>query len=180
MLLLDEPLSALDEKIRRAMQLELKQVQRRTNTTFLYVTHDQEEALTLSDRIAIIDRGRCVECDVPERLYRRPRRRFVAEFFRGCNVLDAEPLGWKDGSATYRLGGVAVRDVPVEGEDAPGRHLALRAENVHLGVAAQNQPYRLPATLSSRPSRATNRSPTASLPLAAPVGSTWPTTTLVG
>ena len=93
MLLLDEPLSALDEKIRRAMQAELKHVHRRTGTTFLYVTHDQEEALTLSDRIAVINRGRCVQCDAPERLYKRPRRRFVAEFFRGCNVLEAELAG---------------------------------------------------------------------------------------
>jgi len=68
MLLLDEPLSALDEKIRRAMQAELKDVHRRTGTTFLYVTHDQEEALTLSDRIAVINRGQCVQCDAPERL----------------------------------------------------------------------------------------------------------------
>src|SRR5204863_7750881 len=66
MLLLDEPLSALDERIRRAMQAELKRVHVETGTTFLYVTHDQEEALTMSDRIAVFNQGRCVQCDSPE------------------------------------------------------------------------------------------------------------------
>ena len=146
MLLLDEPLSALDEKIRRAMQAELKDVHRRTGTTFLYVTHDQEEALTLSDRIAVINRGQCMQCDEPERLYKRPRRRFVAEFFRGCNVLQAELAGQGDGGATYRLAGTVI-DVPLAGVETPGRHVALRAENVHLGVFAQRQPCRLSATL---------------------------------
>ena len=87
LLLLDEPLSALDEKIRREMQIELKRIQETTETTFLYVTHDQEEALTMSDRIVVINRGKSVQCDAPEALFRRPRTRFVAEFFRGCNVL---------------------------------------------------------------------------------------------
>src|SRR5215472_4613896 len=90
MLLLDEPLSALDERIRRSMQLELKDVHRRTGTTFLYVTHDQEEALTMSDRIAVFDRGRCLQCDTPERLYQRPATIFVARFFRGCNVVTVD------------------------------------------------------------------------------------------
>src|SRR5215510_14546505 len=93
MLLLDEPLSALDEKIRREMQSELKHIQRKTGTTFLYVTHDQEEALTMSDRIAVLNRGVCVQCDEPEALFRRPRTRFVAGFFRGCNVVRAELVG---------------------------------------------------------------------------------------
>ncbi len=145
-LLLDEPLSALDEKIRRAMQTELKHVHRRTGTTFLYVTHDQEEALTLSDRIAVIDCGRCMQCDAPERLYKRPRRRFVAEFFRGCNVLEAELVGRRDGTVSYRLAGVGI-DVPLDGVQTPGRHVALRAENVHLGLSARDRPCRLPATL---------------------------------
>jgi ABC-type Fe3+/spermidine/putrescine transport system ATPase subunit len=146
MLLLDEPLSALDEKIRRAMQVELKHVHRRTGTTFLYVTHDQEEALTLSDRIAVINRGQCMQCDAPERLYKRPRKRFVAEFFRGCNVLEAVPAGGSADAVTYRLAGIDI-DVPLGGIQTPGRHLAIRAENVHLGPFAQQQPCRLLATL---------------------------------
>ena len=82
MLLLDEPLSALDEKIRRAMQVELSNVHKNTGTTFLYVTHDQEEALTMSSRVAVLNGGRMVQCDEPERLYKRPRtplcRRFLS------------------------------------------------------------------------------------------------------
>ncbi len=145
-LLLDEPLSALDEKIRRDMQAELKRVHRRTGTTFLYVTHDQEEALTLSDRIAVINRGQCVQCDAPERLYKRPRTRFAAEFFRGCNVVEAEPTGRRGGTITFRLAGVAI-DVPLGDVETPGRFVALRAENLHLGHSAQDQTCRLPATL---------------------------------
>src|SRR5262249_42695814 len=79
---------ALDERIRRAMQSEIKRVHAETGTTFVYVTHDQEEALTMSDRIAVFDRGRCVQCDAPEPLYQRPRSRFVAAFFRGCNIVE--------------------------------------------------------------------------------------------
>lgn len=94
-LLLDEPLSALDEKIRREMQEELKQIQRRTGTTFLYVTHDQEEALTISDRIVVLNKGLAVQLGTPEEVFARPRTKFVATFFRGCNILSAglRPIG---------------------------------------------------------------------------------------
>jgi ABC-type Fe3+/spermidine/putrescine transport system ATPase subunit len=131
MLLLDEPLSALDEKIRRAMQAELKHVQRRIGTTFLYVTHDQEEALTMSDRIVVFDRGAAVQCDEPERLYQRPRTRFVAGFFRGCNIVRAERLAAENGQLRVRLGGT---DMTLEGAAARNAplHLAIRAENLHL------------------------------------------------
>ena len=104
LLLLDEPLAALDEKIRREMQGELTKIQEATGTTFVYVTHDQEEALTMSDRIAVLNRGRCVQVDAPERIFRLPRTRFVAGFFRGCNVLEASLE--RDGhGATLVLGG---------------------------------------------------------------------------
>jgi ABC-type Fe3+/spermidine/putrescine transport system ATPase subunit len=94
----------------------------------------------------VINRGQCVQCDAPERLYKRPRRRFVAEFFRGCNVLEAELAAQGDGAATYRLAGIGI-DVPLGDVATAGRHVALRAENVHLGVFAQRQPCRLSATL---------------------------------
>ena len=108
LLLLDEPLAALDEKIRREMQGELTGIQEATGTTFVYVTHDQEEALTMSDRIAVLNRGRCVQVDEPERIFRHPRTRFVAGFFRGCNVLDAriEPTAappWSSPATGFRL-----------------------------------------------------------------------------
>jgi ABC-type Fe3+/spermidine/putrescine transport system ATPase subunit len=127
LLLLDEPLSALDEKIRREMQIELKRIQQQTATTFVYVTHDQDEALTMSDRIAVIERGRCVQCDTPRRLFERPRNRFVAEFFRGCNVLDVE-------TANGRLS-LAGTSLPAGLAAAGGAQaLAVRGEAVRLGA----------------------------------------------
>jgi ABC-type Fe3+/spermidine/putrescine transport system ATPase subunit len=147
MLLLDEPLSALDEKIRRAMQVELKQVHRKTGTTFLYVTHDQEEALTMSDRIAVVNEGRVVQCDAPAQLYRRPRTRFVASFFRGCNVLNAIPAGQADGVASFEIAGTVIEDVPFDGRRASRAHVAVRAENVLVGPQAESSPARLSATL---------------------------------
>jgi ABC-type Fe3+/spermidine/putrescine transport system ATPase subunit len=156
MLLLDEPLSALDEKIRREMQGELKHLQRQTGTTFLYVTHDQEEALTMSDRIAVLNRGVCVQCDAPERLFRRPRTRFVAGFFRGCNVLQADLVGMAHGCADLRIAGAAAAAAP-NGSGAVGPvALAVRAENVHLGARAAACPIRLAATLEEIIYRGTN------------------------
>ena len=150
MLLLDEPLSALDEKIRRSMQEELKAVHRKTGTTFLYVTHDQEEALTMSDRIAVFNRGICVQCDEPERLYRRPRTQFVARFFRGCNVLSARSRRSAGDGLLVALGQAeCLLRLPAEaraGRDGEV-HLAVRAENVHLNAADTASGLRLPATV---------------------------------
>jgi ABC-type Fe3+/spermidine/putrescine transport system ATPase subunit len=128
-LLLDEPLSALDEKIRREMQTELTHIQRRTGTTFIYVTHDQEEALTMSDRIAVLNRGSCVQCDAPEAIYRRPRTRFVAEFFRGCNVIEATPLT----DRRIAFGGIEV-SLAVSSTERSGTRLgvAIRSEDLRL------------------------------------------------
>ncbi len=84
-LLLDEPLAALDLKLRRAMQVELKALQERVGVTFLYVTHDQEEALTLSDRIAVMNHGRILQEGTPEEIYEHPRSRFVADFIGQTN-----------------------------------------------------------------------------------------------
>jgi ABC-type Fe3+/spermidine/putrescine transport system ATPase subunit len=135
LLLLDEPLSALDEKIRREMQAELKRIQRQTHTAFVYVTHDQEEALTMSDRIAVLNHGVCLQCDAPETMFRQPRTEFVARFFRGCNVLEAECLGIAGGRATLRLAGQKI-EIPA-GPSTVGRVLvAVRAESPRLGSAA--------------------------------------------
>jgi ABC-type Fe3+/spermidine/putrescine transport system ATPase subunit len=135
MLLLDEPLSALDERIRRAMQAELKRVHAETGTTFLYVTHDQEEALTMSDRIAVFNRGRCAQCDAPEQLYRTPRSRFVAKFFRGCNVLVAERTG---ASGALAIAGFPVGRLRLSEGRAWGGHVAIRAEDVLVDGASSS------------------------------------------
>jgi spermidine/putrescine transport system ATP-binding protein len=89
-LLLDEPLGALDLKLRKAMQFELKQIQREVGITFVYVTHDQDEALTMSDRIAVMNGGRCEQLDTPENIYERPASRFVADFIGEANLVPAE------------------------------------------------------------------------------------------
>jgi len=150
MLLLDEPLSALDEKIRREMQLELKHIQRQTGTTFVYVTHDQEEALTMSDRVALLHVGRCVQCDVPQVLFTQPRTRFVAQFFRGCNVVDAT-LDPRPSAPSVHFGGATVPCAP----GAPSRTggnigVAIRAEDLHLGEAGARLPIQLDAVLEER------------------------------
>jgi spermidine/putrescine transport system ATP-binding protein len=89
-LLLDEPLGALDLKLRKELQQELRALQRRTGITFVHVTHDQDEALGLSDRIAVMNAGRIVQLGTGEELYERPRTRFVAQFLGGCNLLEAK------------------------------------------------------------------------------------------
>ena len=102
-LLLDEPLGALDLKLRKAMQIELKRIQTEVGITFIYVTHDQEEAMTMSDRIAVMNRGHIEQLGAPEELYERPQTAFVAGFLGVSNMLDGVVSG-KDGTfVTVRL-----------------------------------------------------------------------------
>lgn len=98
-LLLDEPLGALDLKLRKQMQIELKRLQKKLGITFVYVTHDQEEALTMSDRIAIINQGRIEQLDTPVEIYERPKTKFVANFIGETNLLDAVVLGMNGNTA---------------------------------------------------------------------------------
>ena len=157
MLLLDEPLSALDERIRREMQTELKRIQRHTGTTFLYVTHDQEEALTMSDRVAVLNCGRCIQCDAPGEIYRRPRTRFVAEFFRGCNVLDATVLEAKPDWGRITLAGLAIEVCSLPSHSPGGLvGLAIRGEDLHLGASADRFACMLTARLEEIIYRGTN------------------------
>ena len=93
LLLLDEPLSALDLKLRRGMQAELKRIQRETGITFVLVTHDQEEALSMSDRIAVMEHGRVLQLGAPDEIYERPNCRFVADFIGEANVLPGGLVG---------------------------------------------------------------------------------------
>ncbi|MGW7366431.1 ABC transporter ATP-binding protein [Streptomyces sp. NPDC054841] len=101
-LLLDEPLAALDLKLRRQMQVELKQIQREIGITFVFVTHDQDEALTMSDRIAVMNDGSVEQCGTPEDVYEHPANRFVASFMGTSNLVPG----------TYRSGRVTVDDGP--------------------------------------------------------------------
>ncbi len=96
-LLLDEPLGALDKKLREQMQIELRQLQQHVGITFVFVTHDQEEALTLSDRIAVMNQGRIVEVSSPGQLYENPQSRFVADFIGTINFFECTLDGFSDG-----------------------------------------------------------------------------------
>ena len=126
-LLLDEPLGALDLKLRKQMQVELKRIQQEVGITFIYVTHDQEEAMTMSDRIAVMNRGRYEQLGEPEVLYERPTTRFVAGFLGVSNLLPATSEGSADGYAVFALeDGTKVR--------APGALYDGRSRRVSIGV----------------------------------------------
>jgi len=103
-LLLDEPLGALDAKLRKALQVELKALQQSVGITFVYVTHDQEEALTMSDRLAVMNEGLVMQVGTPEEVYQEPASVYVADFLGSANVLDVEVLGPHGGGVTCRLG----------------------------------------------------------------------------
>jgi len=136
-LLLDEPLGALDLKLRRQLQVELKRVQLEVGITFIYVTHDQEEALALSDRIAVMDKGRVEQLGTPEELYDAPRTLFVAGFIGTSNLLPGIVDTVVDGVAAVRLAGGEV--ALARSRDAgPGNEVdvAIRPEAIVLSVAA--------------------------------------------
>lgn len=156
-LLLDEPLSALDEKIRREMQGELKRIQQSTGTTFLYVTHDQEEALTMSDRIVVLKEGKAAQIGTPEEIYLTPANAFVARFFRGGNVLEAQCLSAEGSSATLKLNELTFK-VPLRGRKpvVGPCQVAIRAEALAIGEAARSCPLHVQAELISRMFRGAN------------------------
>jgi spermidine/putrescine ABC transporter ATP-binding subunit len=103
-LLLDEPLSALDKKMREEMKLWIKDIQKKIGITTIYVTHDQSEALTMSDRIAVMDRGRLLQVGTPTGIYERPASRFIAEFIGDSNLLDAHILQLNGGMCDVDIG----------------------------------------------------------------------------
>jgi spermidine/putrescine transport system ATP-binding protein len=140
-LLLDEPLSALDLKLRQAMRDELRTLQRDTGITFVFVTHDQEEALDMSDRIAVLGGGEVQQIGTPTEIYEEPVNRFVADFVGETNFLDVEVLETAAGQATIRTPfGMAIT-VPAPGKPAKGRAtLSVRPEKINLGDQAQGIP----------------------------------------
>ena len=134
-LLLDEPLSALDKNLREEMQVELRQLQQRAGITTVFVTHDQEEALTLADRVAVMRAGHVAQLGTPREVYDTPADEFVATFLGTTNLVEARPLG--PGQA--EVGGTPMG---VSGAGT-GTRLALRPENVRLSA----QPPGLPGTI---------------------------------
>jgi spermidine/putrescine transport system ATP-binding protein len=129
-LLLDEPLGALDLKLRKRLQVELKEIQREVGITFVYVTHDQEEALTMSDRIAVMNRGVVEQVADPESVYERPATKFVAGFIGVSNLLPGEVVSGSE----LKLDSGAVVTVAGHGLEAGDRcHAVVRPEKLSLG-----------------------------------------------
>jgi ABC-type Fe3+/spermidine/putrescine transport system ATPase subunit len=139
-LLLDEPLSALDLAIRLEMEEELRRVHREVGATFLYVTHDQREALALSDRVAVFNRGRIEQIDRPERVYRRPATPFVARFVGDANVVPVDVTRAGGGETSIAIGSERIlRRFPQSPEPGPA-WLVLRPEALLLSEAAPRAP----------------------------------------
>ena len=135
-LLLDEPLSALDLKLRKEMQGELKRLQAETGITFVFVTHDQEEALTMSDRIAVMSAGRILQTGTPEAIYDRPADRFVADFIGETNFMPATVTDTAGGLVTLTLanGGTVRGRPPAGGAPSPGTRVTavIRPEQASI------------------------------------------------
>lgn len=148
-LLLDEPLSALDLKLRQAMREELQKLQRETGITFIFVTHDQDEAMSMSDRIAVMSNGKVQQVGTPDEIYNRPSNRFVADFIGDTNILDVTIISKTDGKTQYQTKGgikLTISHVP---DVETGAQIAInvRPENVVLTDAGQG---RINATLTHK------------------------------
>jgi spermidine/putrescine ABC transporter ATP-binding subunit len=131
-LLLDEPLSALDAKLRESMQLELARLQQTIGITFIIVTHDQDEALSMADRIAVMDKGAIAQIATPEELYEAPNSRFVADFIGKVNLLDGTVTGGRGKSVKVDVAGLGNLTIPHEAEASGSVSLAVRPEKIKL------------------------------------------------
>ena len=133
-LLLDEPLGALDLQLRRAMQIELKKLQKKLGITFIYITHDQEEAINMSDRIAVMNNGKFEQIGTPDEIYNHPKTSYVATFVGNSNILKGTAESSKENIVNIKVSGGTVpvfNDGPtVKGGESVT--LAVRSENIHL------------------------------------------------
>ncbi len=136
LLLLDEPLAALDAKLREELQIELIHLQREAGITFVYVTHDQTEALALSHRIAVMNKGKVEQVDEPSKVYRFPRSRFVADFIGQCNLFGGRVSAHDAGVVTIDVEGLGAVRVATPAGVAPGApaSVALRPEQIRIGA----------------------------------------------
>ena len=138
-LLLDESLSALDYKLRKEMQMELKSLQAATGITFIFVTHDQEEALTMSDRVAVLSSGEIMQVGTPHEVYIRPANHFVANFVGETNFLQGRGLNSDGRGAVIDLQGVGAVAIPTKDRVAPGQlvNIVVRPEHLRILPLAQ-------------------------------------------
>ena len=139
LLLLDEPLGALDLKLRKEMQLELKGLQRQLGITFIYVTHDQEEAMTMSDRIAVFNQGVIEQLGTPEEIYEHPRTAFVADFVGAANVLNAKVTASDAGRLTLRLEDEVDVVIAQNGGPSSPSQVAVRPERIAVRYRVDNE-----------------------------------------
>ena len=141
-LLLDEPLSALDLKLRQAMRHELSRLHDELGLTFIFVTHDQQEAITMSDRIAVMDHGRIHQLGTPSEIYERPASRFVADFIGETNLLEVTGAGQSGGMPVVRMatGELVPLAEADNGSTAPDRKLLLAVRPQRVTVTAADQP----------------------------------------
>ncbi|MBV9093264.1 MAG: ABC transporter ATP-binding protein [Streptosporangiaceae bacterium] len=140
-LLLDEPLGALDAKLRRSLKVELKALQERVGITFLYVTHDQEEALTMSDRLAVMNAGRIVQIGTPRQVYEEPADTYVADFLGAANLMEVDVAS----AGTLRLGDCTLASQRCEATAAGPAHAVIRPERVHIEPHGSPGANRVPA-----------------------------------
>lgn len=136
LLLLDEPLAALDAKLRAQVQLELKSIQRRTGKTFVFVTHDQDEAMTMSDRIVVMNNGRVEQDGTPEELYNHPASRFVAGFIGETNLIEARIISRDHERVALDWQGITLHAMATNGAATAGANVAasLRPESLTMST----------------------------------------------
>jgi spermidine/putrescine transport system ATP-binding protein len=146
-LLLDEPLGALDLKLRKQMQVELKGIQREVGITFLYVTHDQEEALAMSDRIAVMDGGLVQQCGSPEDIYEHPKGPFVAGFIGVSNLL---PGVCENGGVRLSSGTVCAANLPADCSSGAEVQLSVRPEKIAIDEEIEDGMVTLEGTIVER------------------------------
>jgi spermidine/putrescine transport system ATP-binding protein len=144
-LLLDEPLGALDAKLRKALQIELKSLQQEVGITFIYVTHDQEEALTMSDRLAVMSNGRVEQIGTPSEVYEEPRTTYVADFLGVSNLMDAKADGPDgNGRCRLRLGDFSLLAGQGESDAQGDARIVIRPERVNLEAQGTTGENRVP------------------------------------
>jgi spermidine/putrescine transport system ATP-binding protein len=148
-LLLDEPLSALDYKLRKEMQIELKRLQHETGITFVFVTHDQEEALTMSDRIAVMSKGKILQVGGPREIYDRPAVRFVANFIGETNFLEGNVASVAKGQAKIKLDDGAVVMAGVSNDVKPSGRVTIVVRPEHASLVSGGKAATLKGVLSN-------------------------------
>lgn len=147
-LLLDEPLAALDLKLRKEMQLELKGLQRRLGISFIYVTHDQEEALTMSDRVAVMNAGHIEQLGRADEIYERPSSEFVAGFIGVSNILDGQVASVDEERSIIQIGGSRIFSNAIGLQ--PGQDVRLLVRPEKIRISAEESEQTLPARIDSQ------------------------------